>query len=235
MTKQQQLEQLQQARNGVIILMANAKQTAYDTKVLPIVQSATTYKMKIKNIGSKLCDVGFDLDDRKKEFGLDFTISLDWTTELLRFNHGWINGETEEQRKYLIERDRIIGKLWDKETELTQALKDTENANKDLMETCNKLDFEIMVIRNQIDEEERKEVIAMLTIGSKWVEKWDLNTNKEHRRPMTIDKITAKMVYFHKPYCSYADNRTRMKLNEMVYAIKKGDIVKDVEENNKSE
>jgi len=229
MTKQEKLEQLRQALKGVALLMTEAVRNVYKSEMLPIIESTTEYKMKMKSdVNDDWCEITFDLGDWNKEWGLDFTIRLNHN-KLMEITHGWLTYTTLEQRKYLIERDKIVGKLWDKEEEIKAVFINAKNARDEMFDTYNALEREIWAIEDEIAQEERKQYLGMLTIGSKWVYKWEQNS--EYKRPMTIVKITNKLVFYTRAYSPFSTNNSnRMKITDIVRNLKNGEIVKYEEE-----
>ena len=233
MTKQEKLEQLRQALKGVKLLMTEAVRNVYKSEMLPIIESTTEYKMKMKSdVYEDWCEITFDLGDWNKEWGLDFTIRLNHN-KLIEMSHGWLSYTTLEQRKYLIERDKIVGKLWDKEEEIKAVFINAKKAREEMVDTCSALEREIWVIEDEIAQEERKQYLGMLTIGSKWV--YEYEKNSPYKRPLTIKKITNKLVFYDRAYSAISmDNSTRMKISEMVSELKNGRIIR-FEEETKSE
>lgn len=225
MNRQEKLEQLRQTLKGINMLISEAKEKIYREEMLPIIESTTEHKMKITKCFDEWCDVSFDLGDWHKEFGLDFTIRLNGDKQV-EISHGMLSCISKEKRPYIIERDRIIGKLWHYENEMQKVFDDIRHAQNELYETFWKVEKEISAIEIAIQEEEKKHYLELTKVGSKWVYRWE----NEHKRPMTIEKITEKLVFFNRKYSSLGDNSTRMKITEWVKSLKNGDIVAYEEE-----
>ena len=220
MEKQEKLEQLNKAMDGVKLLMNEAVKNVYAKEMLPLVQSTTNFKLKMKtDVYEDWCEITFDLGDWKKEWGFDFTISLTHD-KLIELKHGWLSGVSKEQRPYLIERDKIIGKLWDKEEQIKAVFENVKKERNKLLDTYNALEREAWGIEREIAQEKRQHYLDMLSVGSKWVYKWELDS--DYKRPMTIIKITPKLVFYHRTYGAH----TRMKIVDMISQLEAGNIVR---------
>ena len=223
MNKKEQLEQLKQGLRGIRLAHENSKRAILEKHLLPIVQGCCDKDFKVKltnSFGDWYCNITFDLNDWEKEFGLDFSIRV--YKKLIDLSHGSLSGDTTQVRAYLIERDKIIARLWDKNDEIVACFEEVSKETNKYWDTCWELERQITEVENSIKEEETKEVLNQMTIGSKWVFSWDIG----NKRPITITKITPKTIYFERDYQSWGDNSKQMKIKDMVSYFKNGSVKK---------
>lgn len=227
MTRDEQLKALRQAIYGLDVARENAKKTIIINKLLPIAQACcdSGFKLKAKNnFGESWCDLTFDLNDFGKEFGLDFSIRVN-THNQIELTHGWMSGDTTPIRPYLIQRDKIIARLWDKNDELVACFKEMKQEDNKYYDSRFDIERQIGKLEMEIEQEKTKQALDQLKIGSKWCYEWD------KKRPLTITKITEKMVFFERRYNTLSsDNTDRKKITDMISDLKNNHLIPYVEE-----
>ena len=223
MTKEEQLKALRQSIYGLDIARASAKKTIITSKLLTIAQSCcdSGFKLKAKNnFGDGWCELTFDLNDSSKEFGLDFTIRVN-THNQIELTHSWSSGDQTSVRQYLIQRDKIIARLWDKNDQLVECFDLMKKEDDKYYEARFSIERQIGVIEQELENEKRQKALEQLTVGSKWVYKWGKD------RPLTITKITDKMIFFNRQYYALSsDNTDRKKIADMVKDLNLGNLIK---------
>ena len=219
MTKQEQLQELQHTYASVSKLKKSNIKEVYDKQLLPIAQSCCDngFVLKVENgwFNEDNVDLTFDVKDN---WGFEFHIRLD-SRKMIEISHGLMSGLRAEQRPFIIQRDKIIGRLWDKETELLgvfEAVKQEQAKTDDLLYDIQR---KIWRLEDEIKQEETDRALKELVAGSKWYYAWD----KEDKRPLTIIKITKKLVFLDSPF-SYGEQR--IKIEDIVGWFNRGEILK---------
>lgn len=224
MNKQEQLQELRGTLTSVRKLVDTNTKEVYEKQLLPIAQGCCDNGFVLKVSNGWSCDeyinLTFDLGDWEKEFGLDFTIRLN-AYKMIDISHGSLSGDTRPIRKYLIQRDKIIGRLWDKETELLgvfEAVRQERNKTYDLIDEIQR---KVWRLEDKIKQEETDRALKELVAGSKWYYKWD---NKTEKTPLVIKKITSKLVFTNDYPYSFGERR--FKIYDIVRKVNDGILIK---------
>ena len=224
MNKQEQLQELRHTYASVSKLTKDNMKDIYESRLLPIAQSCCDNGFKLKVSGGWLSEenveLTFDLGDWNKEFGLDFNIRLN-SNKMIEISHGILSGYTLEQRPYLIQRDKVIGKLWGKETELLAVFDAVKKDKRKTEDFLWDIQIKISQIESEIEREETEQALKELAVGSKWYYKWD----NDKRFVLTISKITEKLVIIK----DRNDYEKRYKIKEIARQVVSGDLLKIVE------
>lgn len=217
MNKQEQLQELRHTYASVSKLSKSNIKDIYESQLLPIAQSCCDngFKLKISSgwFSEENVELTFDIDT-----WFNFHIRLD-SRKTIEISHGLYSGYTLEQRQYLIEMDKIIGRLWDKETELLGVFEAVKKDQAKTYDLLNDIQSKIWRLENEIKREETEQALKELVAGSKWYYAWD----KENKRPLTIIKITKKLVFLNSPF-SYGEQR--IKIEDIVEEFNRGEILK---------
>lgn len=226
MEREELLKSLRQANAGLENAKNNEIRAIYENELLPIVQKCVVgdYKLKVESFYERGCEINFDLGDCESDFGLDFGIRYNNIHNIIDMSHGYLSGNTMPIRKYLIERDKIIGHLWDYESDLIDVFKKVNEIENDYYNARIKVERQIWDIEDKIKTEKRNEALKRLVVGSKWVYTY------APKRPLTITKITEKMIFFERPYQSYGNNSNRAKISDMVSDLEYNQLVEYKEE-----
>lgn len=227
MNREELLKSLRQANAGLENAKKNEIRAVYDNELLPIVQKCVVgdYKLKVERFYEGSCEITFDLGDWHKEFGLGLSVRYNNIRKDIELNHGYLSGDGDfDIKQYIVARDKIIGHLWDYESDLIDVFKKINEIENDYYNARFKVERQIWDIEDKIKTEKRNEALKRLVVGSKWVYTY------APKRPLTITKITPKMIFFERPYQSYGDNSNRAKISDMVSDLEYNQLVEYKEE-----